>query len=559
MPTNKHWHEINGANSYPLADTATELSDGNVRLPSNVIVDLNVRYPAGVGNYPFVGAVSVTGTLVTVVVEAANSLSPDYGMQPLCVFSRLLSETEVGRQYALTSLQEGVGGWISFGEGIHEHGVDGVAPLSLRFSTPQQSLLCLKAARRYRVMPVRGLGSLWAKDTMSGIVNIAAESPLEVVKDSRTIGGINRDVVVVRLVRQEPGAGFDTSEQEQALYKIVRRSDLLQQFAGPCGKRPESHTCGNPEPIEFINSVAPDCDGILTLDFRNCASVSHVADPCTILLQCNFGISQVCPPPYIPDSEGRLPSEYDPVDINSVSETDPVPPEDDDESRVAAVDLPFVECFDSATVSTTIISGNWQVVSDDSPFEWDYCSENYDVDGDTVSVSETLGSYESLSVGSKNIAIWQSEEELNLGRVTTVDLKLTPGPLGSRRNGGIVLNYREHANISGRFVYHVVDVDYDTQTLSIKKFDGLTYIILASTPILSIYTDRWFRLIATVVEGPVAGQTSLSARLLDLEGSLDVSPAAVLTSNYAPSTGFNGVIADRAITRFAFFHYAEAP
>lgn len=555
---NKHWHEINSAIGYPLADTATEIADNGDRLPPNILVDLNLRYPSALGGYPFVGAVTVTGKLVTVVIEVANSLLPDYGLQPLAVFNGLLSDVEPGRQYALTPSQLGVAGWLAFGEGINEFGQNDVPLLSLRFGTPQQSLLCLKAARQYREMPVKGLGSYTAAKTMTGIVDVVAESPLEAVRESRTIAGVTRDVIVLRLIRQEEGTGFDTSAQEQALAQLVSRSDILQQFAGPCGKRPESRTCGNPEPIEFINSVAPDCDGVLTLDFRGCAYVEHIEDPCTILVQCNYGISQVCPRPHIPDSEGRLPNEYDPADINSVSEpTDSV--SEEDESRLPGVDLPFVECFDAAEVQLTTISGSWQIATDDSPGEMSYCPDTYSVSDSIVDVSETDGAYESVDAANKHIAIWEGEDALNVGRVTTVDFKMIAPPAGGRRSGGIVLNYREHSSIPGRYVYHAVEADYDTQTLKIRKFDGVSYANLLSVPLVGLYIDRWLRLIVTVVEGPSAGQTRLLARLIDLEGTLDYTTPYVDTYNYTPSTGFNGVIADRSITRFAFFHYAEAP
>lgn len=559
MANNEHWHEINGAINYPLTDTATALDNDGVRLPSNIIVDLNLRYPESLGDYPFVGAVTVTGALVTVVLEVANSLSPDYGLQPLAVFSGLVTDLEPGRQYAIKAISNGVVGWISFGEGIHEYGQDDVPVLSLRFGTPQQSLLCLKAARCYRELPVSGLGGYAANKTMSGIVDIVAEAPLEVVKESREIAGVTRDVVVIRLIRQEEEYGFSVSEQEKSLTKLLSSSDILQQFVGPCGKRPESRTCGTPEPIEFINSVAPDCDGVLTIDFRGCAYISHVEDPCTILVQCDYGISQVCPRPFIPDSDGRLPSEYDPVDINSVSVSDSISETEDEESRVPAVGLPFVECFDSELNTFTTISGDWQLEADDSPYEYEYCPETYS-DGDSlISTSEILGSYASTNLATQNIALWIGDDTLNVGRVTTVDMKLLPGLFGGRRNGGVVLNYREHLNIPGRYVYHLVEVDYDTQTLAIRKFDGLNYVTLYSTSVLGLFLSRWLRLIVSVTEGATIGQTQLQARLIDLEGSLDVTTTAISTANYAPSYGYNGIIANRAYARFAFFHYAEAP
>lgn len=560
MSDNNHWYSIGAATDYPLSDAATAIADDGTRLPSNVLVDLHLRYPDDYGTFPFLGALTVTSNVVAVVVEVAQQLTPPYDPAPLAVLSVLAAELVPGRQYALQAQTGGVAGWLAFGSGAIEFGRHGVAPLRLRFSNPAASLLAARAARGYRRLPVQGIGSYTGARTLGGVVDLAAEPPLEVARETRVIGGVTRDVVVVRLTSDSDGNGFEVSEQEQALDKLARRTDTLERFIGPCGSRPESGNCGDPQPVEFINSVAPDCAGVLTLDIRGCATAEHVADPCTVLLDCAYALDQVCPPPFIPDNEGRLPSEYTPADIvppdaNTDSDTE----DTDSETRVDGGYLPFVECFDGAPVPDFVTkSGSWELSVDDSPFEYEYCFDNYTLDGTLIDVSETDGSYESQSLGVRNLTVWEGFDLANLGRVTTVDMKMMAADVGGRHNGGIVLNYRPHQTVAGRFVYHLVDVDYDTQQVRVRRFDGLDFVTISAVSVPGILLGRWLRLTATVVEGPAAGLTRLTFTVVDLEGTLSVSIGPVDVASYAPSTGYNGLHADRAHTRFSFFSYAEA-
>ncbi len=561
MSDNNHWYNLNAATPYPLADSASGEGDDGAPLPSHVLVDLHLRYPSSYGCFPFVGAVTVTGAVVAVVIEVAGSMTEPYDMMPLAVLSLASAGLQPGRQYALQPQADGVAGWLAFGRGALEFGRDDVDPLRLRFSTPGQSLLAPRAARGYRALPVTGLGSYTASALLTGIVSLQAEPPLEVVKESRVVGGVTREVVVVRLVREGAGGGFEVSDQERAVDGLARRTDVLERFIGPCGGRPESGNCGDPQPVEFINSVGPDCDGVLTLDFRGCASAEHVSDPCGILLNCNYGLDLVCPPPFVPDESGRLPSEYTPATVvppDPDPNTDSEPP--DDESRTDVGDLPYVECFDGEPVPDFVTKdGAWALAFDDSPFESDYCSLDYTLDGTLIDVSAVDGSYESQSLAGRNLVVWEGFDLRNLGRVTTVDMKLMPAGLGGRHNGGLVLNYRAHQTIAGRFVYHAVDVDYDTQQVRLRRFDGLDYVLISAVSVPGILLERWLRLTAVVAEGPTAGQTRITFSVADLEGTLSVTIGPVDVTGYAPSTGYNGLLADRANTRFAFFSYAEAP
>ena len=57
---NQSWYNLNSTRDYPLADAVTATSDGNQRLPQDIVVDLRVRWPAWLGKYAFLGSVAVT-------------------------------------------------------------------------------------------------------------------------------------------------------------------------------------------------------------------------------------------------------------------------------------------------------------------------------------------------------------------------------------------------------------------------------------------------------------------------------------------------------------------
>ena len=71
---NLHWYNQNEARTYPVDETATSFTSGGDRLPSTVISDLNLRYPRTFGEFPFIGAVTVTDTLVTVMIQVALTI-----------------------------------------------------------------------------------------------------------------------------------------------------------------------------------------------------------------------------------------------------------------------------------------------------------------------------------------------------------------------------------------------------------------------------------------------------------------------------------------------------
>lgn len=310
---NAHWYDRNETQAYPLDETADCTDAAGVYLPPDILADLNLRYPAAYGAYPFVAAVTVTPTLVTLAIQAADSLEAPTTLTPLAVLTARQPAAE-GRLLALTPLLPGVGGWAVLGGGVRDRSYTG------RFAGPRHGLLCRRAARAYRALPVAGLQRLHAANALTGVVRLVGDAPVQITAEDRDLPGVGtRRVVVFRLADRDATDGFVRPAE------AGRTQSVFQEFAGPCAGRPESRTCGDPQPVEFVNNVGPDCDGVLTIEFKGCVVPAKLGDH-AILLDAAMSLSRVCVPAYIPAPDGRLPGEYDPYTFIAPPTVPPVVP-----------------------------------------------------------------------------------------------------------------------------------------------------------------------------------------------------------------------------------------
>lgn len=547
-----HFYNRAESISYPIDDGASGLTDAGEWLRSNVIVDLNLRWPNTLGDYAFVSAVAVTAGLVTVSILAAASPDAAGDFQPLAVVSVRRPITSY-RMYALQPQAEGVGGWIVFGSGVSDK-----LPLVARFSSPAQSRLTPRAGRSYSPLPVSSLQAFTAADRLTGVITLRTTPPLIVESQARVISGTLRDCIVIRL--EEVTETISVASEEIARVLGVRDVPALRQFAGPCADRPESGNCGDPQPIEFVNGVRPDCDGVLTIEFQGCAEVTHITSGCGIAVDCGFGLSDACFTAQIPNADGTLPNS-DPPTLAARSPSPEIPVVEvpgESESASTVGGLPYLNCFETAEVSEelTTASGLWQWNADNSSTA--LCPSE-DVGLSDSSLSYTIsGSYESATAAYRNIAIWEGADDITVFRRVTTEVKLTLGPDGAKQNGGIILNYRQHETAEDLFTYYLVEVDYDTQEFRISRSGGKSTIPVTVVTVHGIQTDVWYRLTATIRAAETPGQTEITARLeyLPNPGSIDVTIITTV-NDYAPSIGRFGLAANRALSRFAYLHIEE--
>lgn len=547
MIRNAHWYTRNEGTPYPVDDAATGSDDNGTFLPSNIIADINLRWPSSIGEYAFISAVSVTPGIVSVVILAATAIDDPGEITPLAVVS-VRQPVQKHRLYALEGQLDGVGGWIAFGSGASDRSYLG------RFSSPLQSRLTSRAARPYRPTPVTSLRSDGANVGLTGVVQLRADEPLTIVQEARTIDGVSRDCFVIQLTAEGDVDGTTVPAEAQRILGTDVTS-VFREFAGPCGGRPESRSCGDPEPIEFLNGVAPDCDGLITIEFTGCANITHIIDGCGIAIDCNLSADDICLP------DGTTMPDIEPPNIPTIT-----PDTEDPVSLSQGADdcLPYLNCFHTEhdLDAFTIVSGLWEWSSDDGPtvicentgdtqiyYDEQSISSLYSI-SESTSQELLAGSFATATPSRRCLATWEEcPDNYTSFRVLETEFKILAGPDGALHNAGIAINYRVVNNV-GRYV--LVEADYDAQELRIGTFNGVNYTYQASIVVPWIELDTWYRL-RVYVYGGISNTAQIEARIYSAVVPDSYSSIAHNVQNFGPDHGRFGLTANRCLARFSYF------
>lgn len=562
---NPGWHNLNSVRDYPFDGGASLLDDAGRRLPSDIVAGLKLMVPEAVGRYIFVGGLSVTPNVCTIVFMAAQDLD---GTNPVAVCS-ISARQPITRYtaYELESLYAGAAGWVTFGPGIaNQVGYTG------RFASPRQSLLAPRAARWFRQPPLLGAGKL-ASQALTGLISLVGGTDIEIVKECREVPGASvpdndnqycgddevgtlvRDVIVFRLKDK-------SVDQDQNVFDV---------YKGKCGARPESRNCGDPQPIEFLGPVPPDCCGNITLVFQGCADISKVVEEatvdelgdviateeaCGIIIDCGLGLAEACiTKDRLPDEDGRLPNEYEDLcrSVSFVSESTPVVPVEPEpvfsfDAVEAAANsdptLPQVDNFQTF--------GNW--VNRHGVFRY---RENA-VSGDVILTGD--------SAAMRNVVTYEPTPAIvtTLHKRATAIIELRGGPVGALRNGAVIANYRETATASGRFSYYAAEIDWDGQYRGFKlfrlaKYTGSNWINLFSIAVPTLQRDAEYRVTLDIYPQPEDAENAwLVARLESIAaGSIDITIGPLAVNDYAPATGLFGLGTNRSLSRFRNFSVAN--
>lgn len=521
MSRNLHWTDANSARAYPLDDTATAAAHTGQRLPPTILADLSLRYPLALGDWPFLASITVGDSLVSLTIQCAADPDDPATFAPVAAVSLPRSAVQAGRHYPLQAQYPGVGGWVVFGDGV-----DDVVRFGGRFAA-RAGLLAPRAARAYRPLPVTSLAKLHSDTPLSGVVNLLGEEPVKIVKERRTINGVDRDVAVIRLVS---ASGENAS---------ANTDNLFEAMAGPCGQRPESGNCGPFSPIEFLNAVPPDCDGNITIEFRGCATIAQVLGECGIVLDCELGLNDVCTGKTLPDAQGHLRTEY--PDQCAASE-----PASESASESASDSPATPHYSESISESETVLRAELPYTAsfDDVAELADWQTQGvWSVDGGSAT---TAG-----GAASRNLALYAGvmASSLNKRYATTVTLATASG----KRNGGLVINYRPVLATPNRYAYYLVEIDYDEKRFRIMRFNGNHWVpepAYADLPGLKPGVP--YDLAAEVTPG--AGDTvQLVATIAAASGPALSATITLNTRQFLPDIGLSGLHVNRAVSRFDVF------
>ena len=287
----------------PLHDLATRRGDGGV-LPNDFITDAHLYMPSSLGKNVFIVGASCSQNLVTLVLAACeevfctpvSSLSSSTTGLPYTPIASLSLAKPVTpySNYAITPLQAGVAGWVSFGRAVIDK------TFSIKFDNPQQSAFLERAVYSLEDVPVISLGKAHVTP-LSGLIKLKGKpGAVTIVKKTMTVDGVSREVAAVGV---DPAGGVS----------------LLEDLAGACGHRPQALNC-NKRVITSINGVIPDCNGNVDLEFLGGIIVGEVGNG--LVLDFPLGMHDVCDtidPSSVPNQPSDICGSMAPV-------PEPVPP-----------------------------------------------------------------------------------------------------------------------------------------------------------------------------------------------------------------------------------------
>jgi hypothetical protein len=457
---NNDWYNLNSTRHYPLDDNATGDSDSTGDLPSNLIVDCRIRFPRLAGKYIYVSSINVTENLVSVVFLAAQSVAAEKDGAPLLdnfapIAVLTVVDPEENRPYPIEAMYPGVGGWVVFGSGIQE-------TYRGDFSSPAQSLLTPSAAQWYTGLPIPTAQKENVADTLTGLVRLKGTNSVSVTAPAagRTINGVNRRAIVIAV---KDGLG------------LVALSDLV----GPCGQRPESRTC-EALPIEYINTVDPDCAGNIDIRFIGTlvstypyASLSSSAAVPTAGLEIDFGlgitdacVTQEC----LPDDDGKLCNDYQDLCDSSISES--LGGDASSSSSSSSISssssssslsssscpsLPYVTTFPGDAPDYVVTSGGWETVG-----------SNY---------IPTDRNHRNTAIYGCNYEALNGVPYVDISRQRTTSCEVTVPAKGV---AGIVFNYR-NSPYTGNPHFLFAGIDTVKSHLVIGKFAGSAWTEVATS------------------------------------------------------------------------------
>lgn len=534
MPTiNHNWLNSQASRRYPLDDAATGTDDSGQILPDDIILDLHVTWPTEYGEFAFIGGVTITNNLVSLVIMAAAAVDSTAAFTPLGAVS-IRKPTTGETQQPIVAMAPGVGGFVLFGD-ISEN-------LALRFSSVSQSRIASKVAKPYAPLPIQSIGRYGHRDALRGIVKLAAGAGLQITTGAVSLAGSTVDAIIFELQENTTNTAF-------------------QQYIGPCGGRPESNSCDAPG-IQTIGGVQPDCDGNINIVFRQL--VVGTMPECTsiaagFVLDQGIGLAAVCAPRtkiarFVGTDRCAEHSSVAVVSSSSAASTSSSSSSSSSSESVSSIyiacpDMPFTECFafgmheDWRTLTGT--ADSIERVNPYTPVDCcDELGENCDTGGLLLSRLTT-----------RNLVIWDScAYTTTTDKTITTAVQLLPAVLTTPANAGILLNVLN----TGTPVYWIAGIDAADNTAKLWRYNGTSLITEFAAPITAelLQYDAWYTLVVVVTDLG-GGLIAIALTVTKNDDTLPLASFTASTTRYGAADGKLGIATDRAAAVFDFWSVAD--
>ena len=290
MAFSADWQSTNAARLFPIADSASGIDNSGKFLPENVIIDAKLRYTGTFNEIIYISRL-ILGDYLSLVLSVDG--------EEVASVSAFRNTLEAGKPVKVTTLSRDCTGWIVFGDAIVDH------ELNLAFNSANQSGFSDFSAYAQAGSTFKRRFGLYGR-RLDGLAPsyIIPGSDMRITTQDLHLGGKLVKAVVFELATVTDSTNPVGTDRTAA--------DILIDYAGECGKRPESRSCSDPQPIEKINGVSADCCGRLFIEVRGCGDIYPLDDQCGIAIVCPFTAEQACPAPKnVPDEQGKLPSEHE--------------------------------------------------------------------------------------------------------------------------------------------------------------------------------------------------------------------------------------------------------
>lgn len=530
------WYALNAARKYPLDDLSTAIDDAGVRLPDGLLADVGISGPFDWGTRLAVIGASVQPGGVSVVFGLASYPSDPTTLQlrPVASASIYSTGSRAYKPVLVTPLVPGVGGVVVFGPRA-----DGVSD-SWTFSNSNAVLL--PRCFRPRKAPVASIS-----------VSNGAAKPVGPVK---LVAG--PDIAIDQELRVIPGY---TDPQPAIVFRLAQAAvgqNVFDAYKGPCGGRPESNTCDRP-PIETINAISPDCDGVIRLNFEWPLRARPFAGGGGFAVDYAYGLGVVCGAPNIPTQEGVLPTTYkdgcpplgsvDP-DANAV----PAPP-----VKPSAVPIGSTGYTSTLPICTNFEAPQWELVNGDFAPEYSIAPPFLTACDPFLPVGLRGKDPSTLSIELFNDFGYMP----NIHKVIETNLYILPNV--ARAGGGIVINHRRGTHPPGDSSpdwddFFIFEIACDLGVAQLRQWAGGVTKVLDQTLPIVFHPGSWYWLKVTITaEG-------FSVRITGEVFTITAGPTvnslgtvSTLSNSYYPSDGLFGVGADRASALFGHFAISEVP
>lgn len=269
---NQAFYDLALNNEYPFDDSSSLIDSSGRRLPEGLLCDLSCVIDSTIANRIFCSAVTKSGNFCSIVFSADNEAQTALGFISFDLTRQDVYFLEgISPQRRLTALVPGFSGSIVVGEQWSQI-PDGV----WRFATADDSLVAARCCFPVRLPSRQTIVTNSGSRALAGVVDISPEGDLIATVATRRLAGQDRQAIV---------------------FSLRPDSNLLARYAGPNQARPESRSCGDPQPVETINNVAPDCCGRIYIELRGCAQPIPISNFCGVVLDCPLTLSEICPTP----------------------------------------------------------------------------------------------------------------------------------------------------------------------------------------------------------------------------------------------------------------------